>query len=464
MKHVWFVLALLVCLPVSAQDFEVGIGRVNITPDKPIRLSGYAARNKPSVGVLQEIWAKTLAIRDKEGHRIIIITTDLIGFDHDYSQSLFDEAKKRFGLNREEILLTCSHTHSGPVVGGNLRTMYKLTEEEAATIDEYAKQLHEKLLTAIDQALQDMQPAVLRVGHGQAGFAINRRELRGDNVVLGVNPTGPMDHDVPVLTVSTPNGKLRAILFGYACHNTTIGGTTGEDFYKIHGDYAGVAQAELEQALPGVMAMFTILCGADQNPNPRGAVDYVVQHGKSLAEAVQQVIQGSMEEVKGPIRAAVAEAELEFAPHTREMFQEELEKALAAKDIYREGRARRMLELYDKGQPMRSLALPLQVVRFDKSLTILAIGGETCVEYALRCKREYPHENLVVIGYANEVMCYIPSKHVLLGGGYEPVSSMIYYGMPGPFAENVEEVIMASIHKLLERVGLQPTGTHTAAN
>lgn len=464
MKYACVLLAVLIGAPVVAQEFEVGIGRVKITPEKPIRMSGYAARTKPSVGVLQDLWAKALAIRDKDGHRIVIVTTDLIGFSRDFSDDLFRRAKERFGLNREEILLTCSHTHSGPVVGNNLRTMYRLTEEEAATIDEYTNQLSEKLLAAIEGALQSMQPANLKIGHGKADFAINRRENRGESVVIGVNPQGPMDHDVPVITVSAPNGKLRAILFGYACHNTTIGGTTGDDFYKIHGDYAGVAQAELESRHPEVTAMFTILCGADQNPNPRGAMEYVLQHGKSLAEAVEQVIQGPLQDVKPPIHTALVYADLEFAPHTRQMFEEELTKAVAAKDFYRESRARRMLELYDQGRPMRSVSLPLQVVRFDKSLTLLAIGGETCVEYALRCKREFPQENLVVIGYANDVMCYIPSKNVLLGGGYEPVSSMIYYGTPGPFAENVEEVIMTAIHKVLASVGLQPAGTQTATN
>ncbi|MGQ9771438.1 MAG: neutral/alkaline non-lysosomal ceramidase N-terminal domain-containing protein [Thermogutta sp.] len=464
MKHAWLLLAVLFCVPVSAQEFEVGVGRVKITPEKPIRMSGYAARNKPSVGVLQDLWAKALAIRDKDGHRIVIVTTDLIGFSRDFSDDLFRRAKERFALNREEILLTCSHTHSGPVVGNNLRTMYRLTDEEAATIEEYTNQLSEKLLAAIDGALQSMQPAHLKIGHGKADFAINRRENRGENVVIGVNPQGPTDHDVPVITVSGPDGKLRAILFGYACHNTTIGGTTGDDFYKIHGDYAGVAQAELESRHPGVTAMFTILCGGDQNPNPRGTLDYVFQHGKSLADAVEQTLQGPMREVKPAIRAAVLYADLPFAPHTRQMFEEELTKAVAAKDFYRESRARRMLELYDQGQPMRTVAVPLQAIRFDNSLTFLAIGGETCVEYALRCKREFPQEELVVIGYANDVMCYIPSKNVLRGGGYEPVSSMIYYGMPGPFAENVEEVIMTAVYKVLASVGLQPAGPETATN
>lgn len=457
-------LSLLLCVPVFGQDFQVGIGRVKITPEKSIRMSGYAARNKPSVGVFADIWAKALAIRDGKGNRVVIVTTDLIGFSRDFSDDFFRRVKEKYGLNRQEVLLLCSHTHSGPVVGANLQTMYLLSEEERATIEEYARQLGDKLVAVVGDALQTMQPARLRVGHGEASFAINRRENRGDRVVLGANPKGPMDHDVPVLAITSPEEQLRAVFFGYACHNTTIGGETGEDFYKIHGDYAGIAQAELEAAHPGLTAMFTILCGADQNPHPRGALSYVMEHGKSLAAAVEHVLQGPMKDVKPPIQTALREADLTFRPHTREMFQGELEKAVAAKDVYRERRARRMLELYDAGKPLRSIQIPVQGIRFDESLTLVAIGGEVCVEYALRTKREYPQENLMVIGYANDVPCYIASKNVLRGGGYEPDTSMIYYGMPGPFAENVEETLMATIRQVMSQLGVQPSVQETPAN
>lgn len=185
------------------------------------------------------------------------------------------------------------------------------------------------------------------------------------------------------------------------------------------------------------------------------------QHGEALAAEVERVLAGPMKAFRGPLHSVVDVAELEFRPHTREQFEQELEKALAAKDVYRERRARHMLELYDAGKPIRTVAVPIQAIRFDESLTLVAIGGEVCVEYALRLKKEFPREDLVVIGYANDVMCYIPSKNVLLGGGYEPEYSMIYYGMPGPFAENVEETLIAALHRLLGKVGLHPV-THQA--
>ena len=109
--------------------------------------------------------------------------------------------------------------------------------------------------------------------------------------------------------------------------------------------------------------------------------------------------------------------------------------------------------LYDAGRPIRYAPYPVQALRFDKSLTIVALGGEVVVDYALRIKREYAKEHIIVAGYSNDVMCYIPSLRVLKEGGYEAVDSMMYYGQPGPFDETVEEKVMAAVKKTLKRVG-----------
>ena len=98
------------------------------------------------------------------------------------------------------------------------------------------------------------QPASLHVGEATATFAANRR--------VQFTPRGPVDHRVPVLRVDAP-ARPRAIVFGYACHNTTL----RDDFVEFHGDYAGVAQAELEARHPGATALFVAGCGADANPD-----------------------------------------------------------------------------------------------------------------------------------------------------------------------------------------------------
>lgn len=439
------LLLLVLTLDLAAAGFSVGTARVKITPPQPFWMSGYAARKHPSEGVLADLWAKALAFRDPAGQTAIIVTTDLIGLPGKISDEVVRRTQEQFGLDRARVLLNSSHTHCGPTVGRNLSVMFDFSAAEAARVDAYASQLTGDLVGVVGAALKDLAPAEVTVGHGRVGFAINRREPTPQGVRIGVNTTGPVDHDVPVLKVTAPDGRVRAVLFGYACHNTTLGG----DFYQMNGDYAGFAQAEFEAAHPGVNALFIMLCGGDQNPNPRGTVDHARRYGHELAAEVARVVSGPLEPVRPPIRVASRVLQLDFAPHTRESFEQEAKDP----DVFRQRRARLMLEAYDRGAPIRQVAFPLQALRFNEDLTFLALGGEVVVGYGLRAKQTYPDENLVVSGYCHDVMCYIPTRKVLEEGGYEPVTSMIYYGQPGPFTQDVEETIFAGIGEVMKAVG-----------
>ena len=113
-----------------------------------------------------------------------------------------------------------------------------------------------------------------------------------------------------------------------------------------------------------------------------------------------------------------------------------------------------MLEAYNRGWPVDNLSYPIQAIRFNKDFTILALSDEVVVDYSLAMKREYAGENLYVAGYCNEVQCYIPSRRVLREGGYEGGESMIYYGMPGPFADDVETRIDKTIRRVMKNVGV----------
>jgi len=446
MKTLMF-LSLAFAAAVNAADFKVGVGRLIITPPLPFWLSGYAARTNPAPTVRSELWAKALAIQDSTGARAVLVTTDLIGLPADVSEAVAERLKREENLPRAALVLNSSHTHSGPAIWPNLRVMFDFTPDEAERVKRYAQKLTDDLVGVARQALRDLQPATLAFGRGTAGFAINRRQPISTGVRIGVNTNGPVDHAVPVLRVTAPDGTMRAVLFAYACHNTTLGG----DFYQVDGDYAGAAQREVEKAHPGVTALFMMLCGGDQNPNPRGKVEHVEQYGRELASAVEQVLQGNLAPVRPPIRAAHQVIALDFAAHTREQFETELKDA----SEFKQRRARLMLEAYDRGQPIRQLAYPVQAIRLNTDLTLLALGGEVVVDYSIRARRDFPGENLVVAGYCNEVACYIPSLRVLREGGYEPVDSMIYYAQPGPFAEDVENLIFEAIRKVMSQVGVE---------
>ncbi len=403
---------------------------------------GLLRATKPSEGVLHDLWAKALVLEDAAGGRVAIVSTDLIGLPREVSDAVAARLEKQFGLKRSQLLLNSSHTHSGPVVWPGLPLLVELDADNEKRAREYSAELTDTIVRVVAEAVADLAPAQVLVGHGSATFAANRRQPASSGVRIGVNAKGPIDHDVPVVKIASPDGKLRAVLFGYACHNTTLGG----NLYRINGDYAGFAQIELEKALPGASAMFVILCGADQNPNPRGTVEIAAQYGAALATEVRRVLGEPLRTVQGPIRTAFEITRLPLAPHDRATFEAELKQS----NVYRQRRARLMLAAYDRGQPIRDVAYPVQAVRCGNDLTLVALGGEVVVDYALRLKREFPRENLVVAGYSNDLMCYIPSDRVLKEGGYEPVDSMIYYGQPGPFAPGVEELVIAACRRVLE--------------
>jgi hypothetical protein len=433
--------------PLFAADFQAGVARVKITPPTPFWMSGYAARTHPSEGVEQDLWAKALALRDAEGRQAVLVTTDLIGLPRAISDEVAARVAARFHVERSQLVLSASHTHCGPAVRKNLAVLYDFGEEDRRRVDAYGAELVARLVEVVGAALRDLAPARLAAGHGDVGFAVNRREPTPEGVKMGVNPAGPVDHDVPVLKVTARDGSLRAVLFGYACHNTTLGG----DFYRIGGDYAGYAQAAIEEAHPGATALFMMLCGGDQNPNPRGTLDLAVQHGGALAAEVARVLGTPLRPVNPPIRAALEVVPLAFAPHTRAVFEEEAKSP----DVFRQRRARLMLAAYDTGQPVRQTPYPVQAIRLGSDLTVLALAGEPVVDYALRLKRELPSENLIVAGYCNDVMCYIPSRRVLREGGYEAVENTIYYGQPGPFTDDVEDEVVAAVRRVAEAVGLK---------
>ena len=428
---------LLWAASLSGATLRAGLARVEITPGGAIWMSGYANRTHPSEGVLNRLWAKALAVESSPGGRIVIVSTDLVGIPRELSDEVAAKLKKEYGLNRSQLLINASHTHTGPIVWPNLRNLTVLPAGEQEKLIEYRKTLADALVSVAGAALRDLSPATIEFGEGSAGFAMNRR--------AGINPNGPVDHRVPVLKVTDAAGKVRGIVFGYACHNTTL---TGE-FYQLSGDYAGFAAGAIEQKHPGATALFVELCGADQNPNPRSTLELAQQHGNTLADEVERVIGARMTPVTGPVRTAFRLAELRFAPRSRHDFEAELQSKVPAQVR----RGEMMLKELDTGKKLDRLDYPLQAVRFGNTLTLLALGGEVTVDYGLRSRREYPGEPLMTAGYSNDVMCYIPSARVLREGGYEAVDSMFYYAQPGPLAEDVEERVFAAIRQVMKSVG-----------
>ena len=420
--------------------WKAGTASVVITPEGSMWMAGYASRDKPSEGKVHDLNAQALALEDSQGTRLVIVTLDLISIPREVRGWLEKQVGGEYQLPPEALLVNASHTHCGPEV--RPKKVY-LPKDRADQCREYVERLQGKLVELVGRALDDLAPVSLTYTHARAGFAMNRRTPTETGFRNRPNPDGPVDHDVPVLQVKSADDKLKAVLFGYACHSTTL------SFYQFCGDYSGFARQYLEEAHPGMMALFMAGCGGDQNPYPRGELELCKQHGRALANGVEAALQTYPRPIGGPLRMALEEVVLEFAePPSRE----ELEEEAQSKNKWERQHAEILLaELEEAGKLRTTYPTLVHVVRFGEDLILVALPGEVVVDYSLRLKSELAGPAVWVAGYSNDVFGYLPSVKVLEEGGYEGGGAMRYTTLPGPFAPSVEKLVIDKVHELAEK-------------
>lgn len=420
--------------------WAAGCAAVDITPADSLWMAGFARRTQASQGVALPLHAKALALRTGDGPPAVLVTADLLGITARLSAAVAARVEHRHGIPRANLLFNASHTHCGPVVDEQLSVAYDLSAAHRTAIRAYTAALEDKLAAVIGDAVSRLRPARLSTTRGHAGFAANRR--------VAFSPDGPVDRSVPVLRVDAADGTAIALVFGYACHNTTL--TDG--FVQFHGDYAGVAQAALEARHPGTTALFVAGCGADANPTPRGTIDLVQQHGTALADAVDRALPAAAP-LRPGLRTAYAIVDLPFVGADA---REEWRRGLKVEEVYLLRHAALMQEITARdGRLPEGQPAPVQVWRMGpgtSGLTLVALGGEVVVDYAHRLAREYPQQQLWVAGYSNDVFGYLPSRRVRREGGYEGADAMVYYGRPGPFTEQVEELVVRKVGQLMAAV------------
>ena len=379
--------------------WTAGVATAVITPEKPMPMAGYGARKAPATGKDQDLFGKALAIEDQKGNRVVFITLDLIGVTAELRTAVEQGVHEKYKLPPHALVMNASHTHCGPAYG-------------RPEVKDYFEGLVKKLIATVGRAIEASEPAHLSYAQAKCGFAMNRRTPTDEGYRNHPNPKGPVDHTVPVLRIDNAEGKLKAVMFGYACHNTSVG------YLRWLGDYAGFAQQYFEADHPGVTAMFMMGCGGDQNPYPRGTAEWAAKHGRALCTAVEAALEVTQRtlrhqnQIQGPLKSVMETVSLEFRTKDREDFD-----------------------------------YPVQVIQFGNDLSMITLGNEVVIDYVLRLKRELGRADgpeIWVSGYSNVYSGYIPSKRVLLEGGYEARSR--------PWKDALEERIIAKVHQLFGKV------------
>ncbi|WP_166820044.1 neutral/alkaline non-lysosomal ceramidase N-terminal domain-containing protein [Thalassoroseus pseudoceratinae] len=432
-----------------AGEWKAGVARAVITPETPVWLAGYGTKRAPE-GKIHDLWMKALALDDGEGNRVVMITSDFQGVPKTMSDRVFVQLDKEYGLQRQHIMFTFSHNHCGPRLGDDLIDYYPVEAAQEQLVSEYTDRMVTRTVELVGEALSRLAPATLQQGMGSTSFAVNRRNNREADVpnllARGEPLRGPVDHSVPVLTVTRPDGKLDAVLFGYACHPTTL------SFRQWCGDYPGFAQIEIEKKYPGVTAMFVNTCGGDQNPLPRRKVELCEKYGRMLAVAVEETLEQkqSLKPVTPRIRTAFEIAEL---PYLKVVTKEELQELTNDTRALRARWAKRLLKKLDDGHKFESAyPYPIHAWQLGNEMLVIGMGAETVVDYGLRFKREFG-PGTWVCGYADDMISYIPSRRVWEEGGYEGGYNLYEYGRPAfRWRGDIEDRIAKSVHKLVKQV------------
>lgn len=428
-----------------AQQWNIGTAKRDITPTEPVRLSGYAARSKPTIEIADVLSVRALVIQHQDSKPQIIVSIDSIGLPAKLTDRILEKLLAKITLTRERIVFCTTHSHTSPHLDGGLTNLFggPLIDEENAAMIRYSDMLVEQTVECVLDAHSHLQLGDVQYGLGRADVAINRR--LGNRPPLpgfGSVGDGPVDHSVRVLRATDKSGQVIAIAFQYACHCTSI----NPDQNKISGDWAGIASQVLEAQFPGCIALPIIGCGADANPNPRGKQEDAVRHGNTIAQSVHSVCENPMKQLPAPTQAAFAFAALEPERPSKERLLE-LSKSDSKFERYF---AKTMLEILQaKNRLPETYPAPVHVWGFGNELVWIFLGGEVVVDYQIRLEKEFSqYNNVWVAAYVDDCFAYVASERIRNEGGYEAETSMLYYNQPGRWVSGTEDLLVSRILEL----------------
>jgi hypothetical protein len=423
---------------------KLGTGRAIVTPPTGTPLAGFGSRDHGCENVLDDLEIKVFWFQDDNNLKeaVCIIAADLIGFGPETTAFFRNLVLKKYGMPAERLLLTASHTHSGPHIESLVIGTGKMV---VPVRDMILKRIED----AIEHARLDIVSVSMEAGKGQcAGYAINRR-LKSAVATgsMAPDPNGPRDDQVTAVACrDIRNGKIKAVLFHFTCHPSTMGD------YSVTADFPGAACRYVEKILgDNAITAFMPGCAGDirsyctymgaQVFRPGMPRDIAI-YGEALGSEIVRIVTNNSKSVVPHLHAALTTVTLPLAPHPT---RESLEKLRASGDAFEQEWAGRILS-----EPFTdSRDFDIQRIDLAKDVSIIALAGEVCVEYGLYIKSLRPDAFMMPLGYSNSIIGYIPTAKMFQEGGYEPKRSCPYFGLPAPFDPGIEDIIRRGIREII---------------
>ncbi len=431
-------------------QWRVGAAKADITPEVPVRLSGYGSRSQSTSEIEDRLFARAMTLQHGELPPLVIVSLDAIGLSASLTDQIHSQLLKKHSLDRKQIVLCTTHSHTAPQLDDVLPNLYStpLREDERQNMATTSRRTVDAVIRIVGESIDRLQPATLGFGTGRADFAINRRVLK--NSVwsgFGVVEDGPVDRSVRVIHAKRPDGSTIAVVYQYACHCTSI----APELNKISADWAGLSAGLLEDVLrstnsPDAVALPIIGCGADANPNPRNKYEHAKQHAQEMAKSVQAICNGSLQDLPPPTSQVFQLVAISSERPSRDRLME----MSKSQSVVERNFAQVMLDiLKQKNRLAESYPAPIHFWNFGDKLAWVFMGGEVVVDYQIRLEKELSQfSNVWVAAYTDDVFAYVASERVRQEGGYEVDASMLYYNQPGRWVSGTEDLIVARVLKM----------------
>jgi hypothetical protein len=428
-----------------------GIDRTTVTPPLGTRLMGYIHRAHPSTAVHDDLVATAWVLSD-EHNRVAIVTCDLIMLHTSTVAAIRDRIAAQTGIPASNVMLCCSHTHSGPVTF--------CTDDAAFPARRaYLDDLVDRLVASVVRAGRRLQPARWGVGRGKLDIGVNRRQALADgSIVLGENTAGPVDRDLLLVRVDAVAGDGQSahplgLLVNYACHAVCL----SDQSCVTSADWPGAMRREVEERIDTRVGYIQGAC-ADINPlgGPQERFVNAQRLGSLAARRVRDLYDGIALQREIDLDAARRDVDLpllgplgrdgqrvrplaEMAGYLHGLPQEEAMAMLDCRFPWQAvaGRA-----------PWRTRA-EVQVLLLG-DVALVGVSAEPFCEIGLRVKARSAAALTLFAGYTNGCVGYVPVPLAYDQGGYEVDDSYVYYRLDAPLAPACADLLAGAALDLID--------------
>jgi len=417
----------------------LGATKLNITPKKPVQLVGFASRSQADfIAKDSDIYARFFYFNHQNGadaeQQALVISVDLLCWGNEFATRLRDRISKRWGIPQSAVVLHATHNHSGPTT----RKFVNMKDPDS----DYIEFLQRQIMDGIDLAIANAEPVRIERGVGESAMAVNRRKAVNGNIVNASNDKGPTDPELTVIKFLSDSGATKAVWVHYTCHPVLTSAN------RLSSEYCGIAVELLEQQLGGeAIVGFLQGCCGDINPSRGGAAhgyDVICELGRQLAEDVQKTLEDAMVPLKN--------AQLRCVRHTAKLPYRniptlgELQNKQRLGTGLEKGWAAFLIQHPEEVET--SATLELTKIDFADNLSLLFMNGEMVVSYGLFVK-ECSNGSTIPVAYTNGIIGYVTTAKQLEEGGYEPIDSVFYYGLPSPYDSQVESIVLNKIKETI---------------